>query len=163
MPDESIVYGISPRPNFGRTLLTIALLNVVASCALAQGRGGRGMPGATPEQNAAVAQMNADLAPQTQGLAAARTELIAAALAQPRNDAAIKRTWRPSALPSWSWRMPARMPLQNYRLLPTGWLPARLRRWPERGHREAAAVEVVASAQQACRMSPQSRQADLRR
>ncbi|HXR35786.1 MAG TPA: DUF1080 domain-containing protein, partial [Candidatus Binataceae bacterium] len=85
----------------GRALATLAILNVVGILALAQGpppasqtanpgRGGRGIPGATPAQNAALAEMNAGLAPQTQRLAAARTDLIAAALAQPRNDAAIK-------------------------------------------------------------------------
>jgi hypothetical protein len=85
----------------GRTLATIALLNFAATLALPQGpptvppsanpgRGGRGLPGATPEQNAALAQMNAEFAPQTQRLAAARTDLIAAALTQPRNDSAIQ-------------------------------------------------------------------------
>jgi hypothetical protein len=82
-------------------LAIIVLLNIAGTFALAQGpppgspaanpgRGGRGIPGATSEQNAALAEMNAGLAPQTQRLAAARTDLIAAALAQPRNDAAIK-------------------------------------------------------------------------
>jgi hypothetical protein len=77
-------------PGARRAVVTIALLNLVGTFALAQGRGGRGIPGATPEQNAALVELNAGLAPQTQRLAAARTDLIAAALAQPRNDAAIK-------------------------------------------------------------------------
>jgi len=48
------------------------------------------MPGATPEQAAAVNRMNAGLAPQIQRLASARTDLIATALAQPSNQAAIE-------------------------------------------------------------------------
>jgi Domain of Unknown Function (DUF1080) len=69
-----------------------AILHLAAGFALAQGpgRGGRGIPNATPEQNAAIAQMNAELASVVQRLAAARSDLIAAALAQPRNEAAIR-------------------------------------------------------------------------
>jgi hypothetical protein len=55
-----------------------------------QGRGRGGLPNATPEQTAAVTQMNASLAPQTQALAAARAAVIAASLAQPRDNAAIQ-------------------------------------------------------------------------
>jgi hypothetical protein len=58
---------------------------------LAVAQGGRGgIPNATPEQTAAVAQMNTGLAAQTQALAAARAALTAAALAEPRNDADIR-------------------------------------------------------------------------
>jgi len=56
----------------------------------AAGQGRRGMPNGTPEQIAAIARMNAALAPQTQRLAAVRSDLVAAALAQPRDDAAIR-------------------------------------------------------------------------
>jgi hypothetical protein len=63
---------------------------VMLGAAAAQGRGGRGIPNATPEQMAAVAQMNAGLAEQMQRLAAARTELIAASLAETRDDAGVR-------------------------------------------------------------------------
>jgi hypothetical protein len=76
-------------------LAAIAILSFGVACALAQGappagRGGRGIPNTTPEQAAALAQLNADLALPTQRLSDARTDLMATALAQPRNDAAIK-------------------------------------------------------------------------
>jgi hypothetical protein len=74
-------------------LRTIVTLSLAVASALAQGnqgRGGRGgIPNATPEQTAAIAQMNTDLAPQTQRLAAARADILAATLAVPRNDAAV--------------------------------------------------------------------------
>src|SRR4051794_21430757 len=74
-------------------IAAVAILNFGGPYSLAQGasqrRGGRGIPNATAEQNAAVSRMNDDLASQTQRLASARTELVAAALAQPRRDAAI--------------------------------------------------------------------------
>jgi Domain of Unknown Function (DUF1080) len=57
------------RLGVGRALVTIALLIAVGTFALAQGRGGRGIPGATPEQSAALAEMNAGLAQQSQRLA----------------------------------------------------------------------------------------------
>ena len=41
-------------------------------------------------QQAAIARMNADLSPLVQTVAVARNELLAASLAWPRNDAAIK-------------------------------------------------------------------------
>src|SRR4051812_44588446 len=63
---------------------------VMCGVAAAQGRGGRGIPNATPEQTAAVARMNADLAPQLERLTAARTAAIAAAFADPRDAAAIQ-------------------------------------------------------------------------
>jgi Spy/CpxP family protein refolding chaperone len=53
------------------------------------GRGG-GIPNATPEQTAAVAQMNADVSALAQSLNAARTAVIGAALADPRNDGGIR-------------------------------------------------------------------------
>jgi Spy/CpxP family protein refolding chaperone len=54
-------------------------------------RGGRGgIPNATPAQAAAIAQMNSDLAPLLQNLAAARKELLAVSLAVPGDGAAIK-------------------------------------------------------------------------
>src|SRR4051812_26907098 len=67
-------------------LLAAALL----FAGIAAGQGRRGIPNATAEQTAAIARINTALAPQTQRLAAARSELIAAALAQPRDDAAIR-------------------------------------------------------------------------
>ena len=57
----------------------------------AQGRGGRGpIPNATPEQTAALAQMNSELAPLTQALTAARDAVGAASLANPRDPAAVQ-------------------------------------------------------------------------
>jgi hypothetical protein len=56
----------------------------------ATGQGRRGMPNATPEQTAVIAKTNVSLAPQTQRLAAARSDVVAAAFAEPRNDAAIR-------------------------------------------------------------------------
>ena len=53
------------------------------------GRGG-GLPGATPEQNQAVTDMNTALAALTTAATVARTDLASAALADPRNDAAIR-------------------------------------------------------------------------
>lgn len=56
-----------------------------------RGRGGRGgVPNITPEQTAALTQMNADLAPLTQSLAAARSAVVAASLATPRNAADVQ-------------------------------------------------------------------------
>jgi Domain of Unknown Function (DUF1080) len=82
--------------NFQRAAFAaIAILNSVSLILLAQGvppagRGGRGIPGATPDQIAAITQMNGDLASLAQRLADARAEVIAAALALPRTDGAIK-------------------------------------------------------------------------
>src|SRR5579872_554621 len=75
-----------------KLLATIALLHLVMIAAIAQGpgRGGRGIPNATPEQTAAVARVNADLAAPVQRLTAARGDLLAAALRQPRDNAAIR-------------------------------------------------------------------------
>jgi hypothetical protein len=52
---------------------------VMCGVAAAQGRGGRGIPNATPEQTAAIASMNAELAQPIEKLAAARADVIAAA------------------------------------------------------------------------------------
>src|SRR5215469_10259954 len=71
-------------------ILSLAPVTIPAQGLPPAGRGGRGIPGATPEQIAAVAQMSADLAAPTQRLTDARAEMVASALAQPRNDAAIK-------------------------------------------------------------------------
>jgi hypothetical protein len=60
----------------------------LASNVLAQGRGG--IPTVTAEQTAALAQMNVDLTTVMQSLTAARGELVARALTQPRKDAAIQ-------------------------------------------------------------------------
>jgi Domain of Unknown Function (DUF1080) len=82
--------------NFHRAALAaIALVSFASFAMLAQGqppagRGGRGIPNATPEQTAALTQMSADSALQAQRLAEARAAVTAAALAQPRSDAAIK-------------------------------------------------------------------------
>lgn len=74
-----------------RQAATAAMLAIdLAAASFAQGRGGRGLPNATPEQTAAVARMNADLGSLSQRLDAARADVIAASLAQPRNDAAIQ-------------------------------------------------------------------------
>jgi hypothetical protein len=65
------------------------VFSVVFSVAAA-GQGSRGIPNTTSEQAAAIARMNAALSPQAQRLASARTELVAAALALPRDDGAIQ-------------------------------------------------------------------------
>ena len=70
-------------------LATAVIVHAAALCAWAQ-RGGRGIPNATPEQTAAVGRMNGELAPMAQRLAAARADLVAASLAQPRNDREIQ-------------------------------------------------------------------------
>ena len=54
-------------------------------------RGGMGgIPNATPAQNAAITQMNTDLAAPLRSLTTARAELVAATFASPRDDAAIQ-------------------------------------------------------------------------
>ena len=68
-----------------RAATTVLLFSVAA---LGQGR--RGILNATPEQTAAIARMNVAIAPQTQRLAAARADLLAAALSQPADDAVIR-------------------------------------------------------------------------
>ena len=66
----------------GRAIATLAGIAVgVRALAGAQGRGGRGIPDTTPEQASAVARLTAEVAPQAERLAAARTDLIAATLA----------------------------------------------------------------------------------
>lgn len=72
----------------GRALAGAVLLNLAAGCAAAQA--GRGFPGATPAQADALERMNAGLAQPVQRLSAARSELLAAALAQPPDDPAIQ-------------------------------------------------------------------------
>src|SRR4051794_17784912 len=67
--------------------LAVAVL-LFSVTAVAQGR--RGVPNATPEQTTAIARMNTTLAPQMQRLATVRSELVAAAFAQPRNNEAIR-------------------------------------------------------------------------
>jgi len=55
------------------------------------GRGGRGgLPGATPEQTAALMEMNTTLAPLVTAATAARTELAQAAVADAKTDATVK-------------------------------------------------------------------------
>lgn len=56
---------------------------------LAQGPG-RGIPDLSEAQSAALARMNAGMAPQVQALTAARAALTAASLAQPRSPAAME-------------------------------------------------------------------------
>jgi hypothetical protein len=68
-----------------RAATTVLLFSVAA---LGQGR--RGILNLTPEQTAEIARMNGTIAPQMQGLAMARADLLAAALSQPA-DAAIRK------------------------------------------------------------------------
>jgi len=87
---------------FKRIYLAIVILGLAGLPAAAQaqpataapapqGRGGfGGIPNVTPEQTAAITQMNTDLAPLTQALAAARSAVAAESVVQPRNDAAIR-------------------------------------------------------------------------
>lgn len=75
---------------FRRVLVGPISVLIFSSLMFAQAPGGRGgIPNATPEQTAAIAQMNADLAPAMQALTAARTAVVASALSVPRNDADI--------------------------------------------------------------------------
>ncbi len=74
---------------------TIALiLGAIAWVGIAHGQGGGGrgggLPGATPEQTQAVADMNAALAAQSSAVAAARGELTTATFSPVKDDAAIK-------------------------------------------------------------------------
>ena len=70
--------------------ITISLLSF-CSLTFAQVPGGRGgIPNLTPGQTAALVQMNSDLMASTQGLTAARTAVVAASLADPRNDGNIQ-------------------------------------------------------------------------
>jgi len=76
------------------SLAFVAILSIAGN-ALSQGQrgaGGRGggIPAVTPGQTAAVAQLNTDLAGLTQALASARGQMVAAALAETRNNAAIQ-------------------------------------------------------------------------
>ena len=75
-----------------RVFLTSISLAVFCGIGLAQGPGGRGggIPNVTPEQTAAIAQMNTDLVQQAQALGAARTAVTAASLAQPRSNSNIQ-------------------------------------------------------------------------
>jgi hypothetical protein len=74
-----------------RQAATAAMLVIdLAAASFAQGRGGRGLPNATPEQTAAVARMNAELGSLSQRLDAARADVVAASLAQRRDDAALQ-------------------------------------------------------------------------
>lgn len=74
-----------------RAAFAVILLLTFSALILAQAPGGRGgIPNVTPDQTAAIAQMNTDLAAATQALAAARTAVIAASLAQPRSNPAIQ-------------------------------------------------------------------------
>jgi hypothetical protein len=76
---------------FKRVLVGPISVLIFSALIFAQAPGGRGgIPNATPEQTAAIAQMNADLAQAMQALTTARTAVVAAALAVPRNDADIK-------------------------------------------------------------------------
>ncbi|HLK62734.1 MAG TPA: DUF1080 domain-containing protein [Bryobacteraceae bacterium] len=61
-------------------IAALMILNAVGGRVLAQGRGGRGIPNATAQQSTAIAAMNADLAPASQKVAAARADLTAATL-----------------------------------------------------------------------------------
>jgi Domain of Unknown Function (DUF1080) len=69
-----------------RNLIATVLMWSIA----AAGQGRSGVASASPEQAAAIARLNAASSAQTQRLAEARTGLVAAALAQPRDDGAIR-------------------------------------------------------------------------
>jgi len=74
-----------------RVCLTIISMLTLSSLSNAQGPGrGGGIPNATPEQTAAISQMNTDLAALNQALASARTAVLAASLATPRNNSDIQ-------------------------------------------------------------------------
>ncbi len=65
-----------------RTVLAAIVFGLFCLGALAQAPGGRGggIPNVTPEQTAAIAQMNSDLAALNQTLTAARTSVVSASL-----------------------------------------------------------------------------------
>ena len=71
--------------SIGKIVAAVLLFNMAAA-----GQGRRSIPNATPEQTAAIANITATLALPMQRLAAARLDLVAAALADPRDDAAIR-------------------------------------------------------------------------
>jgi len=70
------------------------ILGAIAWVGVAHGQAGRGrgggLPGATPEQTQAVADMNAALAAQSSAVTAARSELTAVTFSPVKDDAAIK-------------------------------------------------------------------------
>ena len=71
-------------------MVKLACLAALTSLSLFAQGAGRGIPGLTEEQTAALARMTAALAPEVQSVTAARGALITAAFAEPRNDAAIR-------------------------------------------------------------------------
>ncbi len=76
-----------------RTVSIAFSILVFSTFAFAQAPGGSrggGIPNVTPEQTAAIAQMNADAAPLNQALTAARSAVVAASLADPRNNSDIQ-------------------------------------------------------------------------
>lgn len=84
------------RPSRIATLLTTAAFALMVMVASAQGpggggRGGRGggLPGATPEQTQAVADMNTALAAQNTAVMTARNDLATVTFAEVKNVAGI--------------------------------------------------------------------------
>lgn len=124
---------------FRRAALALIVILNFAAFAVAQGRGGRGIPNATPEQTAAVTRMNAAVAAETERLSAARADLLAASFAAPRNDAAIQAkvdAIRAAELQLARARADAFGKLQAS---PTNWPPNRSPPWlPERADAEDA-------------------------
>ncbi|HXB74212.1 MAG TPA: family 16 glycoside hydrolase [Candidatus Acidoferrales bacterium] len=79
-------------PFLGSWVAVVSLgLGGVLAAVQGVAQGGRGgIPNLTQEQTAALTQLNADLAGPMQAVTDARTALTTAALAEPRNDAAIQ-------------------------------------------------------------------------
>jgi hypothetical protein len=69
-----------------KRILQLAIINL----SLFTYSSGQGISGANDQQRVAVAQMNADLAPQVESLAAARASMVEAAFAEPRDESAIQ-------------------------------------------------------------------------
>jgi hypothetical protein len=65
-----------------KRILQIAIINL----SLFTYSPGQGIPGGNNQQQAAVAQMSADLAPQVESLAAARASMVETAFAEPRDE-----------------------------------------------------------------------------
>ncbi len=102
--------------------LATLILGLTGSIATAQGRRGGGpadgIPNAAPPQAAALTRLSAEVAPQTEALAAARTALGAEVFGAPGSEANLRAKVDGVCDASWHWRTPPH----------SGWLRCRLRR-----------------------------------
>ena len=92
----AVVSAQAPQPPQGAGRGTVAPAPGAAGAPAPQGGGrggggrGGGLPGATPEQTQAVADMNTALAAQTAAVTTARNELATATFADVKNEAGIR-------------------------------------------------------------------------